>query len=605
MKKPRRKIDEVSSLISISLEQSLFHDRFDANGHCDTRADHRVVPHADEPHHFDVGGHRRGTGKLGVGVHPAHRVGHSVRRGASGHIVRVQRSTGTATGGDGEELFVQLPTFLLIGRHDRVLEPRRVGAVAGDRDVDRFVMHDRDTFAYVVGTITLDGGSFTIAVRFFPDDLQLARCEVVLRLHVGKAVDTLDDMSGVFAKSVQDDPKRIGSSFIGRTGQADRSLGGRERFVTGTESEAVGLFEQKHRGQIAVADTDFSLVGDRAGDAEALEAFAERSGDFRRFSLAFFYRDGRADGICPTGVFKRDRLNFFGNGIGIYAFFFTDFPGVFRSLHVVLLQQFGDLRDTTFVSFKKWHYFDSLLMTGVDCLGRVGETAVSSGRFFERFSRVHTLGRNIFEHDTDFDKFIADNFVVVVESQLRDIPFGRFEITSTLGACAVHRAGHTAKAFAQIFQGRTNLKSTFAEGRLGSTVGDLQEQFPHCRVDRVADQVGVERFEDRLAGQDFTGHRSRVGHPGAAERFDQRFFDDSFFDVEGQLASALLRRTPTDTVCKARDVADLFRLDPFTFLGNGCRAIFWATIDADHFPDFRRIIHELLLHEFQMGGETF
>ena len=94
-----------------------------------------------------------------------------------------------------------------------------------------------------------------------------------------------------------------------------------------------------------------------------------------------------------------------------------------------------------------------------------------------------------------------------------------------------------------------------------------------------------------------------MGHSGATECFDQRFFDDPFFDVECQLASALLRRAPTDTMgLKPEMSVDLFRLDPFTFFGNGCRAIFWATIDADHFPDFRRIIHELLLTEKKLLG---
>ena len=39
---------------------------------------HGVVADTEEAHHLDVCGYRRRTGELGVAVHAAHRVGHTV-----------------------------------------------------------------------------------------------------------------------------------------------------------------------------------------------------------------------------------------------------------------------------------------------------------------------------------------------------------------------------------------------------------------------------------------------------------------------------------------------------------------------------------------------
>ena len=48
------------------LLQSLFHSHSHGNG----SADHGVVAHAQEAHHFHMSGDGAGTGKLGIGVHP-------------------------------------------------------------------------------------------------------------------------------------------------------------------------------------------------------------------------------------------------------------------------------------------------------------------------------------------------------------------------------------------------------------------------------------------------------------------------------------------------------------------------------------------------------
>ena len=42
------------------------------------------------------------------------------------------------------------------------------------------------------------------------------------------------------------------------------------------------LLAQQHRAEVAVAQTDLAVVGDRAVDAECLQAFADNTGCLRR-----------------------------------------------------------------------------------------------------------------------------------------------------------------------------------------------------------------------------------------------------------------------------------------------------------------------------------
>jgi hypothetical protein len=61
------------------------------HSHGDGSTHHGVVAPAKEVHHLLMCGDG-GAGKLHIGAHPAHGVGHAVGSGASAHIVRVQRT---------------------------------------------------------------------------------------------------------------------------------------------------------------------------------------------------------------------------------------------------------------------------------------------------------------------------------------------------------------------------------------------------------------------------------------------------------------------------------------------------------------------------------
>ena len=85
-------------------------------------------------------------------------------------------------------------------------------------------------------------------------------------------------MSGVLAQAVQDDAQGLFADLVGGAGDADGALGGGKGLVAGQEAEALGLFAQQHRAQVAVAEAHLALIGDGAGDAEGLQALADGFG---------------------------------------------------------------------------------------------------------------------------------------------------------------------------------------------------------------------------------------------------------------------------------------------------------------------------------------
>ena len=59
------------------------------------------------------------------------------------------------------------------------------------------------------------------------------------------------------------------------------------------------------------------------------------------------------------------------------------------------------------------------------------------------------------------------------------------------------------RTLAQVFQACADGQAVLGESGLAAAVDDLQEQLAHCHVDGVADQVGVQSFQDGLAGAGF------------------------------------------------------------------------------------------------------
>ena len=338
----------LSAFGKFSLLQALGH----RDGHGDGGADHRVVAHAQEAHHFHVRGHGGGAGELCVGMHAAHGIGHAVGGRAGGHVVRVQGTARAAAGGDGEILLALLNALFLVGAGDGVLEAGRVGGVTGDGDVHTLGMHDGNALADVVSAVAANVGALGLAVADLAHDVQLAGEVVELGLNIGEAVDAGDDLSGVLAETVQDDAQGLLAGLVGVADDADRALSGGEGLVTGEEGKALRLVGQQHRTEVAVAKADLAVLGDGAVDAEGLKTHADHLGGFGRGLHAGLDGDGRADGVRPAGVFKADGLDALDDLIRVKALGLADLAALFDGRDTVLSEDAVDLVDSSLVVFK-------------------------------------------------------------------------------------------------------------------------------------------------------------------------------------------------------------------------------------------------------------
>ena len=273
----RKKTDRLGPVCS-RYRIFLFHSLFDGDGDSDCRANHRVVAHADKTHHLNVSRNGGGACELSVAVHPAHRVGHAVAGRTGSHIVGMERSARAAAGRDGEVVLAVLDAPFLVGAGYGVLEPCRVGGVSGDGNADILKLHYRNAFRYVVRAVAVDSRAGAVRECLLLGDLYGLGIGIEFGLAVGEAVDAGDYIRGVLAEAVEYDAERFYSDLVRVEGDLYRAFGGGKGFVAGEEAEALGLLGKEHLAEVAVAETDFSVVGNGAGNAEALQTHAYHRG---------------------------------------------------------------------------------------------------------------------------------------------------------------------------------------------------------------------------------------------------------------------------------------------------------------------------------------
>ncbi len=240
-----------------------------------------------------------------------------------------------------------------------MLETGGVGGVTGDGNADLFEFHDSNAFRNVIGTVATNGSTCALGVRNFFHDLYGFGVRIEFGLYVGETVDTGNDHSGVFAETVQDNAKGIDSDFVGVQCDFDSALCGCEGFVTGKEAETLGFFGKKHFAEVTVAKTYFSVLGNRAGNAERLKTYTDFSSGVSGFFATGFDGNGSTDGVCPNCVFKANRLGSSDDFVAVNTLGESDFFALFDRADAVFFQDGEDLCLTSFIVFKQCHVSSS------------------------------------------------------------------------------------------------------------------------------------------------------------------------------------------------------------------------------------------------------
>ena len=121
------------------------------------------------------------------------------------------------------------------------------------------------------------------------------------------------------------------------------------------EAEALGLFAQQHRSQVAVPEADLAVFRHRAGDTERLQAFADGFSRISRFSATLLQSDRRAQHIGPLRVLEADVLDTVADVVRVEALVLTQLASLLEILDPVLFADRIDLFDATRIAFEKCH----------------------------------------------------------------------------------------------------------------------------------------------------------------------------------------------------------------------------------------------------------
>ena len=208
-----------------------------------------------------------------------------------------------------------------------------------------------------------------------------------------------------------------------RRSDLDGAFGGGEALVAGQEGEAFGLLTEQTGGEVAVADTDLTVVGDGTVDAERLQAFTDGFCSIGSGLAAFLDGDSSTAGVGPLHVLEADGLGFFSHRVRVDALGFANLVGFLNAVDAVLVQNFQDIGHAAFLTFK-FH-----------------------------FSSCHGM--------SSLYKFVTDNFVVFVQGEAGAVAFSHLKVTGTLFEGAEHGADLAAQTFAEVFQRSTNQQAAF------------------------------------------------------------------------------------------------------------------------------------------------
>ena len=236
-----------------------------------------------------------------------------------------------------------------------MLEADGVGGVAGDGALDVLLLHDGNALHDVVGAVALDSCALALGEGDLLDDGQGLRGDVVLGLHIGEAVDTGDDVSGVLAQAVQDDAQRSLADLVCGAGDADSTLSSGEGLVACQESEAGGVLAQQTSAQVAVTQTDLTLLSNRAGDGESFQTLTDSSCALGSVGQAALHSDSSAQSVSPDSVIKADGLHAADDLVAVDALGEEHLVASVQRLQTVSLQACLDFRHTAIHRFKSCH----------------------------------------------------------------------------------------------------------------------------------------------------------------------------------------------------------------------------------------------------------
>ena len=91
------------------------------------------------------------------------------------------------------------------------------------------------------------------------------------------------------------------------------------------KAEAVGFLRKQHGAQVAVAEAHLAVFGNRAGNAESLQADSDRGSRIGRLGATLLQRNRCTYRVSPYRILKADRLSLADDLVTVDSFRQGDF----------------------------------------------------------------------------------------------------------------------------------------------------------------------------------------------------------------------------------------------------------------------------------------
>ena len=101
-----------------------------------------------------------------------------------------------------------------------------------------------------------------------------------------------------------------------------------------------------------MTDTNLTVVGNRTGDAEALQTDTDSLGSLGSALHTLLDGDGGTTNVCPLGVLKADTLSVLANLVRINADALANLISLFDILDTVFVQSGNNLLDSALLAFE-------------------------------------------------------------------------------------------------------------------------------------------------------------------------------------------------------------------------------------------------------------
>ena len=119
--------------------------------------------------------------------------------------------------------------------------------------------------------------------------------------------------------------------------------------MTCEECETLCIFLKEHLAEVTVTETNLTLISNRTGDTESLEAFADCSSSVSSSCAALLYSDSAAYCVSPLCIFKTDRLDALNELIDIQTLCLTYVSALLDGADAVVLENVEDLLLTSLI----------------------------------------------------------------------------------------------------------------------------------------------------------------------------------------------------------------------------------------------------------------